>query len=131
MKKILTFIIAHEDYSSAVLQTVEKIVGLQEDVFTFSNAHDSLLILAGKIRDRIQEQKPEHIVTFVDLKGGSCWNLANLLRQEFPKLEVVSGINVAMLISYFTYRDELPFTELIKKAIQDGTRGITRLEVSA
>ena len=130
MKKTVTFIIAHEDFSSALLQTVEKIIGPQENVFTFSNAHDSLLVLARKIRDHIQEQKPEHIVIFVDLKGGSCWNLANLLRQEFPKVEVISGINVAMMISYFTYRDELSFEELIKKVIQDGTQGITCFEVS-
>jgi mannose/fructose-specific phosphotransferase system component IIA len=126
MKKILTFIIAHENFSSSLLQTVEKIIGVQEDVFTLSNAQDSLPVLAGRVMDHIKEHKPEHSVVFVDLKGGSCWNLAGLLRKELPQLEVIAGVNAPMLISYFSHREDLSFGELLEKAVQDGIRGIIR-----
>ena len=129
MKPIVTFIVAHEDFSSALLQTVEKILGPQKGVFTFSNQQDALPVLAGKIRDTIIDQQAEKVVVFVDLKGGSCWNLAGMLRQEFPQLEAVAGVNVPMLISFFNNRNDLPFDHLIAKAIGDGSRGITRFEV--
>ncbi len=129
MSTILTFIIAHEDFSVALLRTVEKVLGPQQGVFTFSNQQDALPVLARKILTLIKEHQAEKVVVFVDLKGGSCWNLAGLLRQEYPHLVAIAGVNLPMLISYFNYRDELAIDELISKAILDGAKGITRLEV--
>jgi mannose/fructose-specific phosphotransferase system component IIA len=129
MKTISTFIIAHEDFAAAILQTVEKVVGPQGGVFTFSNQQDALPVLLQKILARIKEQQAEKVVAFIDLKGGSCWNLAGMLRQQYPQLTAIAGVNLPMLISYFNYRDELAFDDLINKAILDGGKGIARLEV--
>jgi mannose PTS system EIIA component len=128
MNEIVTIIIAHEDFSSALLHTVEKIMGPQQGVFAFSNRQDSLPVLAQKIKNIIQQQQSGKVVVFVDLMGGSCWNLAGMLQHEYPHLVTISGVNVPMLISYFTYLNELPFAELMAKIIQDAARGITRLE---
>jgi PTS system mannose-specific IIA component len=129
MNPILTFIIAHEDLSSALLRTVEKVLGPQAKVATFSNQQDAMPILARKIIAQIREQQAEKVVVFVDLKGGSCWNLAGMLQQEYPQVVAIAGVNLPMLISYFNYRDELAFDSLIDKILLDGTRGIIRLEV--
>jgi PTS system mannose-specific IIA component len=129
MNPILTFIIAHEDLSSALLRTVEKVLGPQAKVATFSNQQDAMPILARKIIAQIREQQAEKVVVFVDLKGGSCWNLAGILQQEYPQVVAIAGVNLPMLISYFNYRDELAFDSLIDKILLDGTRGIIRLEV--
>jgi PTS system mannose-specific IIA component len=128
MNTILTFIIAHEDFSAALLRTVEKILGPQPGVFTFSNRQEALPVLAGKMQELIKEQPASRVVVFVDLKGGSCWNLAGLLHHENPQVVAIAGVNVPMLVSYFNYRNELAFADLIEKTILDGSRGIIRLE---
>jgi mannose/fructose-specific phosphotransferase system component IIA len=52
-----------------------------------------------------------------------------MLRQQYPQLTAIAGVNLPMLISYFNYRNELAFDDLLNKAILDGSKGITRLEV--
>jgi PTS system mannose-specific IIA component len=128
MSTIITFIIAHEDFSSALLRTVEKILGPQQGVFTFSNQQDALPVLLQKMLKLMRENQADNVVVFVDLKGGSCWNLAGMLRHEYPRLVAIGGVNVPMLVSYFNYRHELPFEGLIDKTILDGSKGIRRLE---
>jgi PTS system mannose-specific IIA component len=128
MKTISTFIIAHEDFAAAIIRTVEKVLGPQAQVTTYSNKKDALPVLLQKIQARIKEQQAEKVVVFIDLRGGSCWNLAGILRQQYPHLTAIAGVNLPMLISYFNYRDELAFDDLINKAILDGSKGITRLE---
>jgi mannose/fructose-specific phosphotransferase system component IIA len=122
-----TFIIAHENLSSSLLRTIEKILGKQQNVFTYSNKNDSLPVLAQKVKDRIVHIKFNHLVFFTDLKGGSCWTISNVLRKEFPDMVLISGVNLPMLITYFNNLNELPFETLIKKVVDDGCRGITSI----
>jgi mannose/fructose-specific phosphotransferase system component IIA len=119
-----TFIIAHENLSASLLRSTEKVLGKQKNVFTYSNKHDSLPVLAQKVIDRILNIKFDHLVFFTDLKGGSCWNISNMLRREFPDLVILSGVNLPMLITYFNNLNELNFESLIKKVVDDGCRSI-------
>lgn len=128
MNSIVTFIIAHEDFSSALLRTVEKILGPQKQVFTFSNQQDDLPVLVQRMITIIKKQRAENVVVFVDLKGGSCWNLTGMLHHQYPQLVAIAGVNVPMLVSFFNYQDDLPFEDLINKTILDGGKGILRLE---
>jgi PTS system mannose-specific IIA component len=122
---IVTFIIAHEDLSFSLVQTVESVLGKQESFFPYSNKHDSLQLLAQRIKNQIQTFQANDIVCFTDLKGGSCWTLANILRKEIPNITVISGVNLPMLITYFNNLNELPFKQLIDKVINDACRSIT------
>jgi len=131
MNTPLTFIITHEKMAVCLKRATEKILGKQENLFPFTTLDDSLPVLARKINEQIKISDPEHIVCFVDLAGGSCWNLANMIHKEHHHVTVISGINLPMLISYFTHLNELSFEALIKKVIKDGSRGILQVEESA
>jgi mannose/fructose/sorbose-specific phosphotransferase system IIA component len=124
---IAVFIIAHEDLAAALLQTAEKIIGPQENVFTYSNTKESLPLLAEKIKKQLQETPAQHVVFFVDMLGGSCWALANMVRKEYPTIAIIAGINLPMLLSFFTNWSELSFTALVKKVRDTGIRGIQSL----
>lgn len=128
MKTCTTFILTHEQMAICLQRAVEKILGAQENLFPYTNLKDSLQVLAQKINDNIQDIKPEQIACFVDLAGGSCWNLANMIRKQHPKMHIIAGVNLPMLISYFTNLDEYPFQELIQKVVDDGSRGIRYVE---
>lgn len=121
---IAVFLISHEYLASALLKAVEKIIGPQENVFAYSNSKDSLPLLADKITAQIQEITAFHIVFFIDMMGGSCWALANMIRKKYPTSTIISGMNLPMLLSLFTSMDELSFDELVKKVKDNGIRGI-------
>ena len=128
MSKIITFIITHEKIAICLQRATEKILGKQKDLYPHTNLIDSLPVLAKKINQTINGLNPDRIVCFVDLAGGSCWNLANMLRKEHKNFTIISGVNMPMMISYFTNLNEIPFEELIKKVLKDGSRGILHLE---
>jgi mannose/fructose-specific phosphotransferase system component IIA len=128
MNYSVTFLITHEQIAVYLQRATEKILGKQQNLFSYTNLEDSLPVLAQKINQNIKDLKPAHIVCFVDLAGGSCWNLANMLHKEHKNVTIISGVNMPMLISYFTNLNEILFDELIKKVLKDGSRGIIHVE---
>jgi mannose/fructose-specific phosphotransferase system component IIA len=126
-----TFIVTHEQMSICLQNAVEKILGKQTNLFPYTNLVDSLPVLNEKITKNIKDIQPDHIVFFVDLAGGSCWNLANVIQKQYKKTSVIAGVNVPMMISYFTYMNELPFHELIDKVLKDSKKGIIHVEGSS
>jgi mannose/fructose-specific phosphotransferase system component IIA len=118
------FIITHGDLSFALLAAAEGIIGKQDHVHIYSNKEDSLPVLSEKIITIVEEVKSKHIIFFIDLMGGSCWNLANLIRKNYNYIVIITGVNLPMLISYFLNCQEMSFQNLVKKVITDGNRGI-------
>jgi len=131
MKVSATFIVTHEQMAICLQRAIEKILGEQKNLFPYTNLVDSLPVLAEKISKNIKEVEPGHIVIFVDLAGGSCWNLANMIQKQYENTTIIAGVNMPMLISYFTNLNEIPFNELIKKVVKDGSRGIIHVEGSS
>jgi len=125
--KLLTFLVAHEDLSESLFRTVKKILGPQKKVFTFSNKTEGLPILAKQITEIISKYSDYSVVFFTDLKGGSCWTLAQIIKKQYPKMVIISGVNLPMLVTYFNNADTLTFTELVAKSVEDGCRGIVKV----
>jgi PTS system mannose-specific IIA component len=123
-KKYLTFIVAHEDVAQALLDGVQRIIGEQKNTYTFSNKEESLPIIVQKMEKFVSESLSDLIVCFTDLKGGSCWTVANMVRKKYPQMVVISGVNLPMLITYFNNSSNLEFTKLIDKTVSDACRGI-------
>ena len=123
-EEIAVFIISHENLAEALLQTLEKIIGPQQNVFTYSNSKESLPTLAEKITKQLHESGVRQVIFFIDMLGGSCWTLANMIRKDFPTTAIITGANLPMLLSCFTNRGELSFPRLVQKVKDSGTRGI-------
>jgi PTS system mannose-specific IIA component len=124
MKTTATFILTHEKMAICLQRAVEKILGKQKHLYPYTNLKDSLPVLAEKINQNIADIQPQQIVCFVDLAGGSCWNLANLIRKQHQQTHIVAGVNLPMLVSYFMNLNEVEFQDLMDKVVKDGSRGI-------
>jgi mannose/fructose-specific phosphotransferase system component IIA len=125
--KLLTFLVTHENLSESLLRTIQKILGPQKEVFTFSNKSESIPILAKQISEIISKHSDHSVVFFTDLKGGSCWILAQMIKKEYPKMVIISGVNLPMLVTYFNNKDTLTVNELAEKSAEDGCRGIVKV----
>ncbi len=115
-------IICHGKLAFELVQAAERILGNVDQVLTFSNDQLSPQSLYSEVANTLQPQ--EEIVIMVDLRGGNCWRIGKMIEQEFPQARVISGVNLPMVISFATKRDQLPFEELVTTIERDGHRGI-------
>ena len=120
----LSFIISHGTLACSIREVAEKLIKPATKIYCYSNQISVLEEIEREISQRIEEEKPEKIVLFVDLAGGSCWISANRIKRDSENISVIGGVNVPMLISYFTNYDRLDWPELITKITSDGQKGI-------
>jgi mannose/fructose-specific phosphotransferase system component IIA len=124
MKSFAAFILAHEDFAFSLKNTVEKITGPQQNIFPFSNKTESLQIIFANINQQIVKLNSEIIFVFVDLIGGSCWSLANMIYKEHPEIIIIGGVNLPMILSLIINHEKLKLEQLKNKIIEDSKKGI-------
>ncbi len=73
-----------------------------------------------------QSDQGEGVLVLADLVGASPANLVTGLLKEYHAA-MVTGINLAMLIRVWNYRDT-PLESLTHKAVQGGRRGIEAIK---
>ena len=107
-------IVCHEDMGAELVRAAEMIVGRIEAVETVSVKQDSA---PETLRDRIQGaikkvDRKKGVMLFTDMFGGTPSNIALAFLGD--SVEVVSGVNLSMVIKFANHRDEKPLPELAK-----------------
>ena len=120
-------IIGHGEFARAMLNTAEQIVGEQPYVSIVSNKGRSCESLSKKIAAVINEGKNSETIVFLDLPGGSCTISCYALLKDKSDLNIVSGVNLPMLIEFFMLRDKHTANELIPILIEKGKDNIIKL----
>lgn len=123
---ISVVIITHGRSADALRETVQMIIGEQQQVFTVDFLPDENMdSLLKKIKTLAL---PPAVLFLVDFSGGSPFNAAALYRQGVAQCEVVTGVNIPMLVNVLIERDEgTTLAELAGLAQQSGSEGIIRL----
>jgi mannose PTS system EIIA component len=123
-------LIAHGSLGDSLVGAVTHVLGTrppQFDVFAVSASDDPLLLLPKARAALAPLDTGEGALIFSDLYGATPCNLAVKLAQP-GRVEVVSGVNLPMLVRAFTYRTKGMDT-LIKKAISGGCEGVLHVEI--
>jgi PTS system mannose-specific IIA component len=107
-------IICHEDMGTELVRAAEMIVGRIEAVETVSVKQDSA---PETLRDRIQSaikkvDRKKGVMLFTDMFGGTPSNIALAFLGD--SVEVVSGVNLSMIIKFANHRDEKALPELAR-----------------
>jgi mannose/fructose-specific phosphotransferase system component IIA len=68
---------------------------------------------------------PDGEIILIDDYGGSCANAAILASGDSPQRAILSGVNLAMLLGYVTWRDRSDHAELVNKLVHKGREAIT------
>lgn len=130
--KIAVLVVSHLDFSKHLVQAAERIAGAQERLHAVTlPTEDSLSRLSEEIAEVIrrcfQETPPkcDGVLILTDLFGSTPTNvvLSQALALNQP-VEIVSGVNLPMLLSALSNRQHLPLKELSEKVIADGRKGI-------
>jgi PTS system ascorbate-specific IIA component len=123
-------IIAHGTLGEALVQAVTHVLGSkppQFGVFAVSASDDPLLLLPKARAALATYDTGDGALVFSDLYGATPCNLAIKLAQP-GRIEVVSGVNLPMLVRAFTYRTKGMET-LVRKAISGGCEGVLHVEI--
>jgi len=107
-------VVCHEDMAAGLVKAAEMIVGKIEAVATVSVKQESAPEL---LRDEIQTaikkvDRKKGVMLFTDMFGGTPSNIALAFLGE--AIEVVTGVNLSMLIKFANHRDEKALPELAR-----------------
>jgi PTS system ascorbate-specific IIA component len=123
-------IIAHDTLGDSLVKAVTHVLGAQPpqfEVFSVA-ASDDPLVLLPKAKAVVEAlDSGEGVLVFSDLYGATPCNLAVKLARP-GSIEVVSGVNLPMLVRAFTYRGK-GMEVLLKKAISGGCEGVLHVAV--
>lgn len=101
------------------------IIGRHVDVSAFQippdESQESLKDKVGRVIKEID--KGDGILVLTDLLGGTPCNIV-LPYTKMHNLEIISGVNLYMLITALINKDKLPLKDLAKKVIDAGQKNI-------
>jgi PTS system mannose-specific IIA component len=116
----------HGEFSREIVNSSEMIFGKQDNLkyITF-NPGEGLEELVVKYEKAIEELDCEDgLLVTVDLFGGSPYNAASRIVVNNEKADIVTGVNLPMLLEIYALRDSISVEELVKVAVEAGSTGI-------
>lgn len=123
-------IVTHGKMAPGLLDAVRMITGIEEGLYAVSlNEEDDVEGLMGRIDDCLESLDPQQgAMLFVDLYGASPFNAsARLALSSSRDIEVITGVNLPMLVELVMQREDLSLSELAEMAVEVGPEGIRRL----
>jgi PTS system mannose-specific IIA component len=118
-------IIAHGKLAESLLKAAEVIAGKVENVPTISvMGGETTEEIRVKLEEAVKEVgKDDGVIIFTDMFGGSPTNIALSILKE-GVVEILTGVNLPVLLRFLNYRSEVKFTDLVIQLKEHGQRSI-------
>ncbi len=118
MSETLILICTHGCFGQEIINSASMIVGEMKDVQSVSLPKGmDPIVYRQKIECVLEEAKDKNVFCMVDLFGGTPCNMAASLL-SVRKFQIVSGLNLAMLLEVMIRRDYVPFEQLTAAALK-------------
>ncbi|WP_424409171.1 PTS mannose transporter subunit IIAB [Pasteurella sp. PK-2025] len=129
---IAIIIATHGVAAEQLLKTTEMLIGEQENVATieFVSGENAETIMT-KYQEKLSTTLAhcDEVLFLVDTWGGSPFNAANRVADGKANMDIVTGVNVPMLVETFMARDDDPsLQELVAIALETGRTGVRALK---
>ncbi|BFI91036.1 PTS mannose transporter subunit IIAB [Enterobacterales bacterium endosymbiont of Anomoneura mori] len=124
---VAIIISTHGIAAKEMLSTTEMLIGKQKNVncidFLSEENSENLFLKYNKSIKSLNINKG--LIFLVDIWGGSPFNIASRIVTKHNNYEIISGVNIPMLVELFLAReDNITFKELINIAYLNGKNGI-------
>jgi PTS system mannose-specific IIA component len=120
-------IVTHGQLGDALIDAAEMIIGKKpEAVVSVSISITSQAdTLREKIKKKIDEVKSDDgVLILTDMFGGSPSNLSYSFLEE-GSIDVISGVNLPILLKAIDIRGKMPLAESVEKIIDFGKRSVS------
>ncbi len=126
-----SLVITHGAIGMELKNVVEMILGPTEGLDALTNSGKSGPEITKDVEAWLdagnsdKEQGP--CLILIDDYAGSCATAAQLAARDRKNVAIVSGVNLAMLLGFVTWRDSSDFEDLVRQVVQKGREAITML----
>lgn len=118
-------VVAHAGLAAALINAAEMIVGEITGVAAVEiKSDDSVEDIRLALTSAIESFASGNIIIMTDMFGGTPSNMALSFLKE-NQIEVLTGVNLPMLIKFASDRDRLGVVELAAKIRDTGREGVT------
>ncbi len=116
-------VITHGNFGEGILESAKQIMKCTENCLAINlSGRRDLSELRAEIKPKLAKLDSKNgILIFIDAMGGTPYN-ATLPLLEEGRLEVVTGVNLPMLLSAFNNRARMNVRELANKVVEDGRK---------
>ena len=126
-----TLVITHGAIGTELKNVVEMILGPVEGLEAMTNSGKSGPEINQDVATWLDECCTESLqvpsLIMIDDYAGSCATAAQLAARGRENVAIISGVNLAMMLGFVTWRDSSDFDELVRKVVQKGREAITML----
>ncbi|MFI5350859.1 MAG: PTS sugar transporter subunit IIA [Elusimicrobiota bacterium] len=120
-------IVTHGEFGAYLVEAAEGIVGRQGSGVRAIATSSRLSVpeIKTKLARALRElANGDGTIVFTDMPGGTPNNLSFPLIKDAPRTEMISGVNLYMVVTAFSHRDRLPLERLVEKIVADGQKSI-------
>lgn len=126
-------VVGHIHFASGLRSAVEAIAGEQKQMayidFTAAMSTEQLEL---QIRQQLTAlEAAEGSIIFTDIAGGSPCNRAMAVMASFPRVSIISGSNLPMIVNAALERDGLTLDQLTRLIIETGKASINAMTLMA
>jgi PTS system mannose-specific IIA component len=116
-------VITHGNFGEGILESTKHIMKSEGNCLAINlTGRRDLNELREQIKTRLSEiDTTEGVLFLIDAMGGSPYNAVLPLLAD-ARMEVVTGVNLPMLMSAFTNRPRLNVKDLARKVVDDGRK---------
>lgn len=122
-------IVSHGGLGDQLLACAESVVGRQEGVRILGlGTQDSPDGFEARMRRALEELKnPAGVLILSDMMGGTPCNVClRLARDPGFHFELVTGVNLPMVVTALSNRHYMPLAQLAQKLVDDSPRSVQR-----
>ena len=125
ISQIGIIVVTHVDYGSALLRAAEFILGPIQDITSIQvDSSFEVEETVARLQEAVNLLDTGHgVLVLTDMFGGTPTNLSLSLLKAHPDVEVLTGVNLPMLLKVLGNR-HMPLSELAELAKEAGCEGI-------
>ncbi|MFA6315793.1 MAG: hypothetical protein WC943_00080 [Elusimicrobiota bacterium] len=116
-------VVTHGEFGAYLVEAAEAIVGRQTaGVRAVSvSARQSLAEMRARLERTVKDLAVgDGLIIFTDMQAGTPVNLAFPAVKDRPGAALVSGVNLAMLVTAFSHRVDMALGPLVEKVLKNG-----------
>ncbi len=120
-------VVTHGEFGAYLVEAAESIVGRQASgvrVVSISSRVSVPEIRARLTKALDELASPDGVLLLTDMPGGTPSNLSFPLIKDRAGVEMLSGVNLYMLVSAFNNRDRMTLPQLVEKVMGDGQKSM-------
>lgn len=117
-------IVTHSDFGKGLVKAAEAIVGKQEQIRTVEVSPGEPLSQVKEDCLAIFQEVPEKgVLVLVDMVGGTPCNVVLPLLKD-KKAEILTGVNLYMLLTALSYRGSLDLADLAARVLKNARNSV-------